>query len=328
MTDFQPPGADDAWMTQYLHAFLLPRLAIPAEDLDVAVPRRGARSSLLVLRPPSGPARVARFHRDRAEAARLLRAHTLAALHELPAPRIVHHELSLRHRRRHGFAVLVEEFVEGAHATATDVSDERREALAATLAMFHAIERRFWGEPWRCGWRPFYAAMVHAKILNRIQSLREFEPEFTADDAERLIAFSRHMGRRWRGLPPFSLTHDKLNEGNVVFAPSGAYLIDLLTLRFGAPGKDLAAALYYFCSTPEQEADFKRRYFGRLPPRHREHFEEFEPLYRAWHHLSRWAAKGRAYGKRAQAGRGGPGAYSSRFDERDALWRWVERGGG
>ena len=66
------------------------------------------------------------------------------------------------------------------------------------------------------------------------------------------IAICRSLGEKDLG-DRFGLTHDKINGGNVMFTPSGEVrFLDLTSLFFGTPAKDLVAAIYYFCAK-EQE---------------------------------------------------------------------------
>lgn len=315
-------------MVRYLGEVLRPRLGLPLSGLQVDVPRHGLNSQLLIVRGEGVSPYVVRFHRNPVEARICLRAHKLAEKKELPVPRLVYHDLSLPHRLRHGFAVLVEEYVKGAHLDPGDLGGDRLEALASTLARLHSIIPSVRRTPMFPSGRDFYRSVIRVKLQNRIESLTALPDEFTPEDQERLAAFSNRMMQRWTNLPSLALTHDKINRGNIVFAGDGqAYLIDLITLRYGMPGKDLVAALYYFCGNEEEEALLKDAYFSRLDPVHREHFEEFEALYRVWHHLGRWSSKSRAFAKKA--GKNGAikasSAYPSRFAERNAVWNWVKK---
>lgn len=313
-------------MARYLGEVLCPRLGLPSSGLQIFVPRHGLKTQMLIVRGEGIEPCVVRFHRNPVDARICLRAHKLAEKKELPVPRIVYHDLSLPHRLRHGFAVQVEQYVRGAHLDPGTLGAERLDALASTLARLHSITPSMRRTPLFPNGRDFYRTVIRVKIQNRIESLTALPEEFTAQDQERLAAFSNRMMQQWSNLPSLTLTHDKINRGNIVFAGDGhAYLIDLITLRYGVPGKDLVAALYYFCGNEEEEKRLTDAYFSRLDPVHREHFEQFEPLYRVWHHLGRWSSKSRAFAKKAvKNGAIKPSsAYPSRFAERDAVWNWV-----
>lgn len=318
-------------MARYLGDVLRPRLGLPDSGLQVDAPRHGLISQLLIVRGEGVEPCVVRFHRNPVDARTCLRAHKLAERHDLPVPRLVYHDLTLPHRLRYGFAVLVEEYVKGAHLDPGGVGHQRLDALASTLARLHGITPSPRRTPLFPSGRDFFRSVIRVKLQNRIESLTAVPEEFSEADRDRLDAFSNRMMQRWSNLPSLTLTHDKINRGNIVFADDGrAYLIDLITLRYGMPGKDLVAALYYFCGNEAEEAFLKDAYFSRLDPVHREHFEEFESLYRVWHHLGRWSSKSRAYAKRAS--KNGKidlkRIYTSRFAERDAVWRWVEKAEG
>ncbi len=315
-------------MARYLGGVLGPRLGLPRAGLQIDVPRHGLNSQLIIVRGESIAPRVVRFHRNPVEARACLRAHQLAEKHGLPVPRLVHHDLTLPHRLRHGFSVLVEEYLVGAHLDPGSLGEARLRALATTLGELHGVTQDDSRNPLSQNGRDFFRSVIRVKLLNRIDSLMGLPDEFPPPDQERMRRFVERMMQKWSNPPKLTLTHDKINRGNIVFTGDDrAYLIDLVTLRYGSPGKDLIATLYYFCESAEEEEIFKRLYFDQLDPAYRLHFGEFEPLYRVWHHLGRWASKSRAYAKRVE--KKGPiepsRIYSSRFAERDAVWAWVAK---
>ena len=328
-----------AWMTEYLTSTLCPALGIGQAFKEIALPVRGVKSTLLLVRPEADPPFVLRCIKGASSARALLGRTRFAQTENLPTARIRHTDTSRKHFRKHGFGIIVEELIEGTHRKAGEVGAEGIETLAGALAALHGVRAGRWGPPekatarrWgRRGAAAFFDAMIVAKFKNRLASVSKFDPRFEREWKNRILDFVRSCGAAWDGGPPYRLTHDKINTGNVLFSPGGqVFFLDLISLRFGAPGKDLAAALYYFCKGEGEESGLKKAYFSHLGSGEEEHFTKFEPLYRAWHHLGRWAAKSRgAYKTKKKGGdlQGGE-THLSRYDERDAMWAWIERGSG
>lgn len=316
-------------MTTYLTRTLCPRLRIAPDFEVVELPIHGLRSEVLLVRTRSTPAFVLRFIRKPAEGEQLLAQLRFAQTKGLPTPRLVNEDLSRTHVKEHGFGVIVEELIEGEHRLPAEATAENRRALGAAMARFHSVENAKWGAPDKLRGSDFFTSSIQSKFENRLSSIAKHDPEFEKSARAKIVGFVKSMRKAWDGGPPFGLTHDKINTGNVTFTPDNeARFLDLATMRFGATGKDLAAALYYFAPGEAEEAELKQAYFDALPERHADHFARFEPLYRAWHHLSRWASKSRAYAKRSKKedGDSPTASRSSMNRERDAMWEWIECG--
>ncbi len=317
-------------MTQYLRSTLCPALGISDEIERVVWPTRGIKSNLLLVHPGASPPFVLRWFQRPAQAARLGDLTRYAQSLQLPTPRVLYSECSRPHVRRHGFSVVVEELIAGEHLEPGQLTAGRLDALGQSLARLHAVESERWGPPGDPENGEFFRAHVEAKFKNRLHGIMKRDGAFEKEWKRQILDFVRGFRRSWDGGPPYALTHDKINPGNVIFMPQDeAKLLDLAMLRFGTPGADIAAALYYFCAGDEEERRFKEAYFSRLPPRWRDHFECFEPLYRAWLHLSRWASKSRDHDKRqGKRPPAKPGRVASHHQERDAMFAWIERVGG
>lgn len=297
---------------------------------EIAVPTHGTRSDVLLVRPRGATAFALRCIGNQSEAAGLVQNFEFAQSRGLPTPRLLYSEVTRSHHRRHGFSVLVEELIGGWHRDAEQAQPNELEELGEALARLHGVESDRWGSIGNLRSRSFFNAGIKTKFENRLASIAKFDPEFQKSWQTKILQFVKSYRNQWDGGPPFALTHDKINLGNVIFtAEAGAYFIDLTTMRFGAPGKDLTAALYYFCSDTQAEEELKRVYFGHLGSEREEHFHKFEPLYRAWHHLSRWAAKSRAAWKQVKkSGENIQEIRKSRFKERQKVWDWIDRGSG
>ncbi len=317
------------WMRRYLEEYLVSRLALVGPSPRIERPRWGVMSELAILEDGQGIGHVVRFVRSKAAGDRLHRAHELAHAHHLPAPAITLVELSPAHFRAHGFGVVAERRLPGRHLGPEEMDETRRAALAQTLAAWHRLERARWGPPGRPAWGSFVRRGLVGKLKNRLEGIARHDPEYQRVWSKRVLTFAKLYAQVWDGGPPYALTHDKINPGNVLFGEDGeVYLLDIGSTQFGAPGKDLAAALDYFARGEADEADLKAAYFARVDPRLADHFVRFEPLYRLWHHLSRWAARARSQvRKAARAGRAIPLDRGHSYTrEREAVWRWIERG--
>ena len=79
---------------------------------------------------------------------------------------------------------------------------------------------------------------------------------------------------------------------------------------------------------PAEEV-LKRAYFEKMKPADQDHFVSFEPLYRAWHHLGRWATKARSIFKSNEKS-DSPDEHSadrgSLRRRRIETWKWIDMG--
>lgn len=316
-------------MSDFIEAKLRDRLGETFDFETLCHPERGTRSDLLLVRRTSGPGVVVRFFKNRARGVQVEKASTLARASGVPVPELILADNSRAHFLRHGFGVIVERLIEGEHPEAGALDRDKLGALGTALARLHAIERERWGRPGQIGLGSYFKKVILARVSNRLDSLKRFDPEYDPAWRSRMMRIMKEAGKSWDAGPPFALTHDKINPGNLIADREGnVFFLDVETLQFGAAGKDLSAAFYYFCGSDSDEEIFKEAYFAGLRPFHREHFARFEPLYRSWHHLSRWAAKTRAYEKGKKRDGVAPDedveTYLTRTDDRAATWRWLE----
>lgn len=313
-------------MTRYLTTVLCPALGIAPIFDEVDLPENSAKSTILLVRPRGRPAFVLRCLSSASEAEKLVRVARFVGERGLPAPRLIHAEVSPAHFKQHGFGAVVEELVEGSHAEGGAATQEEITGLAKSLARLHATENSQYGSLGKLKNGQFFDAMILTKIENRLAEISKFDPDFKKAWKGQIVAFVKSFRKKWDKDGSYALTHDKINTANVIFTADGrALFLDIVSMRFGAPGKDLAAALYYFCSTEGDEKMLKRVYFDALRTERRIHYERFEPLYRMWHHLGRWAAKSQSLHKRSKRGaENKQGMRESLEQERNATLKWIE----
>lgn len=327
MTRRRSSSEDIEIRTEYLKSILAPTLGISPIFSEIRPPSYGAKSELLLVWPREDAPFVLRFLDDPGEAATLFAASRLAEAQNLPTPRLRYADLSRRHLREHGFSVLVEEMIEGEHLESGAVSPEHLEQLGRSLACVHRVSSDRWGTPGRRRWGNFFNAAIAKKFKYRLTSLKRFDPELTRSRERTILKFVDSFRSQWDQGPPYALTHDKINIGNVIFTKrSDVYFLDLISMRYGAPGKDLATTLYYFCEDQTEEARLLKFYFAVLPA-FEDHFRKFEPLYRAWVHLSRWTFEAKYLQRYARRdGVTAPSADRAGIErERDMMWNWLEK---
>lgn len=313
------------WMTNYLTSTLCRAMGIAPIFDEIELPARGLGSNLLIVRPRSAAPFVLHCLKHRPEAERLVEVLKITRGHGLPVPRLLYAEFSESHFRAHGFGAIVEAYIPGGHREAGEASPEELVNLARALARLHEVQSDTWGDPLKPRRSAFFDSAIVPSIEQRAAALVESVEEFGTADRKQVLGFVKGYRKGWDGGPPFSLIHDKIKTGSVIFAPGDeTFLIDLQSAQFGTPGRDLVAALDAFCKGVKQQQDFKQAYFLLAGSRAKEHFERFAPLYWVWHHLGRWASKARTARKTAPEQEAA--SAESRQRERDALRRWLDRG--
>lgn len=314
-------------LTAYLRQWLGPRLLLPSVFEEIERTSWRPSGGVFVVRPQGAAPLALRLLSDQGRAERYVRAARLAESKRLPTPRLVFADTSREHHREHGFSIVVERLIEGAQISRHEMDDAHRSALARTLAQTHSVESARWGAPGSFQFRFYFDRELIHRAEKRLRSVQTFDDSFRPEWRSRIERFFRARRSRWSIEAPYALTHDKINPGNVIFTDDGrAHLIDLRGMTFGSIGKDLAAALSFFCQTPEQVDAFKTVYFAGVGPRWRDHYERHEPVYQVCHHLTRWAARSRdasAVEKIDDAQREERRAQRRR--ERDLVWRWLDQ---
>lgn len=312
----------------YLTGVVGRRLGYGAGDFTFAEPGRGKRTGIIIIKPSGAPGIVLRCAAKPKEGRRWVRAIELTARHDLPTARGVYADISWRHFRRHGFGAVVEEWLDGEHLDRGTLTEANLEALGRALAALHRLARRGWGTPPLLRRTDYFRYVIARKFRARLETLARHDPGFTDGDRERVEAFRERMHAAWPARPAYHLTHNRINPGNILFRPDGRVsFLDLDTLAYGPPGKDLANTLAYFCEGEAQEIVFREAYFGAAGPERRADFERMEPLFRAWHHLSRWSRKARSHANDAWDETGAPPTTRGETCEREyqGTMRWIER---
>lgn len=325
MTPRAYPQHVTRWMTSYLTSTLAPALGIPPVFDEISAPAYGLKSYLLLVHPRGADSFVLRCEDDPARAEDAVLACELAAARDLPAPRVRHHDVTRRHFREHGFGVVVENFVRGEHLTAGRVGDARLRDLGAALARLHAVENSRWGRIRRPHSRSVFDWFVLPRVSDRLRTLAANDPDFRHEWREGILEWTKSRRRRWRGGPPFALTHGNVNTGNVVFAADGARFLGYKSMRFGCPERDLVAGFDFFCADESEEAILRESYLAAAPAERRESLEASEPLFRVWHHLARWATQASAWNAARERGDAASDELRRLVRrEREVVWKWLD----
>jgi hypothetical protein len=302
----------------YLVDYLCPELGRPVSDLKIQWPERGERSNLNIVHSQGRPLFVVRWFTSRSEGAELLTKYHLANSFELPIPPIIHSDITRQHHRKHGFSVIVEELILGQHLDPNAMTRDQFTGLATLLSKMHENLATHEKSIHSMDNNIYYRRVIMSRIRNRLSGIKKHDPAFVPGWKKIIISYFREFSDRWNDRPCLTLIHDKINPGNILYGlRRGMILLDLANLHFGGPGKDLVAALNYFCSTKDQESQMLKAYFSRVPPLVHDHFQRLEPMYRAWYHLSRWASKSRSYYKNPDNRR------TEHHRERDRLFSWI-----
>jgi len=313
-------------ITSYLTLELCPALGIAPVFDEVAFPANSAKSYSLEVRPRNASPFVVHCLKSAARAEELIQASNFAESRLLPTPHLRYSNSSRKHLRDHHFAVVVHDLVPGRRLKAGELTPHQVTGLAASLARLNAVENSQWGSIRNLHARNYFESAVQTKIEHRLASISTFDEDFRKEWKSDILRFVRNFKHDWGGAPPFALIHEKLNLGSVVFdSDKRVIFTDVESLRFGAPGRDLVSALHYFCSPGEQQQLLKQVYFSLLPEPRAAHFEKFEPLYRVWLHINRWAARSQAlHGKHHSSAELGA-LRLGREREREAIWYWLNR---
>lgn len=148
------------------------------------------------------------------------------------------------------------------------------EAIARTLGAIHSERRGWYGRPAlpRVGG---YAAAYLPRVLARLERLAPHSP----DGVGGLSAELRRSAARLERAGSWALLHGRVNRGNVLIDGSQASWIDLGSVHYGEPARDLVRALHRLCNGPDEARAFLGHYLSQAPAGSEERFAGAEPFY-------------------------------------------------
>lgn len=279
---------------RYVESAVLPAMGLAGRLFTIAPPPEGGtRSSLYLIGAEGMPPLLMRAFTHRSQAARNAEALRHLDQLELPAPRLVFHDLSRSSRLLPGGDgalpyITVETWIEGTrHASIADpkLAASATLQVATMLARYHGATRAAWGRPGsdlRGRLRSFVSYTMNGarRITQTLASTGWLGREEAAGVTSRLES--------WRGLigslGTFHLVHNDANRHNVIVTPQGKVVpVDLHRLAYEPFVEEVINALYHFCRKDDELGErFLSAYFARASERSREIFETtrgfFTPL--------------------------------------------------
>jgi len=277
----------------YLVRRLLPLVKAELASCEATVPLAGMNSLVRIVRTDDGKGFVVRVYpRSTRKKVRLLvDAYELLRSKGVSVPEIVDwiEDFSKSH-----LAIYSERLIEGQTLAQCRFAPASSAQLAELLIPLHRAKSPRWGEPKRLKEGDFSAYSMK-RVMNRLRRVRKGLTRATDPAVFRKISdWFANQRHRFAEVRQFDLTHDKINPGNLLWADQQKryYLLDLVTLRYGARTKDLVA-LYHEILRHDREAidQFERVYFAAFPDEERRQNEALWPWYHAYYHLAEAASQ-------------------------------------
>lgn len=311
--------------TRYVEGTILPAMGIQGRAFTISPPPEGGtRSSLFLTRIEGMPPLLLRAFQHRRQAVRNAEALRHLDQLELPAPRLVFHDLSRRSRLLPAAEgplpyVTVETWIEGTrHASIVDPDLAGSTALevAALLARFHGATRAGWGRPGselRGRLRSFvsYTMSGSRRIADSLASTGWLGRDEARTVISRFASWREVVGR----LDTFNLVHNDANRHNFVVTASGDVVpVDLHRLAYEPFVEEVVNALYHFCRKDTELAErFLAAYFARSSERSREIFETTRGFFEPLNYLKKMYRRGTQP----------PGGRLERSDPKMARWKEI-----
>lgn len=288
----------------YIERRVLPALGQRGAEYRLQIPNDGTRSIVLFLE--TARARyVIKCYDDFLRAARTAATMRHMERRGAPTPKLLLADLGLWTRVRLGSAVLVEEAISGQNLYEVTPTPERLQAAARTLARMHAITRDTYGGLFPGGGRRGnYFDVIQARLRRRAKHLAGQTPEF-APIAE-LVGWLGEQRSVGVMQPSYSLCHLRVTDTNVLFDGDGvAWLIDVVTARYGLMAIDMERALHRWCEDdPALSEAFLGAYFSSQDLVTRERWEQHRPYFHAAFHLTQAYRAGKTLARVVRAGKG------------------------
>ncbi|GAB4322596.1 MAG: hypothetical protein Kow0059_17720 [Candidatus Sumerlaeia bacterium] len=287
----------------YLRKHLGRRLKFDPQHCRVIVPQEGVQSNIRLVEFAEGGGVAVRIfqRRDRAIAEQLYHADDLLTQHKVPAPALVDYYES---NDRHQLIMLAEERVEGVPAGQVTFDDGKVESLAMTFRRLHRVQSAEWGPPAARREKGFAAEQMR-KASHRLSAVKRRGGALVKkQEWKKAAEFMKAWKALLESVKVFRLIHDKINAGNLIYNPAKNEfaLIDLVTLQFGHPHKDLIPLYHEVLEeNPEHVERFRTLYWADYSESERQQALTIEPFFHAYYHLaecainlkrlSKWTAK-------------------------------------
>ncbi len=309
----------------YVASTLLPAMGISGRPFTVdPPPLAGTRSMLHLVRTEGMPPLLLRAFAHRGQAARSAEALRHLDAAELPAPRLVFHDLLLGSRLMPPYAgrspfITVETWIEGTRLSSLDDPEASRDAtikVARVLARFHTVTRDTWGRPSAGRFRSF----VSHTLLGARRMVRGLESRgwISSSEAGGLLGAFEAWREVVGALRPFHLVHNDANRHNFVLTPAGEVLpVDLHRLAYEPFPEEVINALFHFCRKDPPLGDrFLEAYVTHAGGNARGVFEATRGFFEPINYLKRMSRRA------AEAKDGPPVAEDPKMNR----WREIVRG--
>ncbi len=277
----------------YIVKRLLPLAKSDLAGAEAVVPLGGMNSVIRIVRTKTGPGFVVRVF-PRAERARL---RSLIAIGKMLQSRGVAVPPTVDWVEDYSESHLVihsERLIEGQTLVGRCTEAATAPLLAELLLPLHQTKSPQWGPPDNLKSADF-SLYSFRRVKYRLRGVRKALSR-AADKAvfEKILDWFTAERHRFDTVREFDLTHDKINPGNLLWAPGERkyYLLDLATVRYGVRTKDLVA-LYHevLRDDPEAIAQFEKAYWAGSTDGERQQNERLWRWYHAYYHLAEAASQ-------------------------------------
>ncbi|MFH0943954.1 MAG: aminoglycoside phosphotransferase family protein [Planctomycetota bacterium] len=275
----------------YVRSRLLPALGLENSTFTLGIPPEGTRSVVLMLEAGSRRFVVKCFSSFLRAAQTVLATRHLTA-RGAPVPNLCHYDLSPLTRMKVGFLIVVEEAIDGKNLYELERSDAHLRTAARALARLHMITRETWGSLLPgLGKSTDHFEFMQSRLERRLDDLRMHSPEYgevVSRSPFRAWFESQHTRSSAALLDRYSLCHLRITDTNILLTRDGrAFLIDLVTARYGHHAVDLERALYRWCEhVAGKERVFLEEYFSHFTLFAREVWEQGRSYHKASFHLT------------------------------------------
>jgi aminoglycoside phosphotransferase (APT) family kinase protein len=265
-------------------------LQAQSAEICVLIPSAGRNSITRLIEVDGAPRGVLRIF-PRSEAPIVRRRQLLEELiagNDLPMPAL----LDVYDKEKDKTIVVLEEFVDGTHPNPGSVDSDQAAALADALAAIHRVSSPGHGFPGAVKTRGFHRDALRA-VRHRFTSIDRFDsPRFDRSERKRVKRWFGDFSQRLKEIREFSLIHYKPQARNLIWRPAQKrfILIDLTTMRFGCPLKDLAQVRHQiFGADPGPFDILLKRYREKAGNAFLQTFDAVETFFHAYFHLGQCA---------------------------------------
>ena len=274
-------------LKSYLTNRFFPLINFKEKDYEVRVPLTGRKTIVRFINLPDGRTYVLRVymkneldvvHRHR------LAEYTLSRS-DVNYPKIIDF---VDDPAKYGAIVLVEEHIKGNTINKIDYSEELSNKIAIQLANLHNIKSDQFGTLDNLKDDGFFKYIIR-RISHRFSSIKRSSIIREKRLISHILKWFTLWDEKFKVIHIYNLTHDKLNESNIILTDDGKiHLIDFATLQYAYLGKDLVKIHHSFCKNDNDKINiFNKTYFAYLSEKDEEkRFNSLKPFYHSWHHIS------------------------------------------